>query len=315
VSVNNKEGLVDSDSKEELEAQAANRLLMRDRERLGITDKEPVHMRDTIEVTLARLNTEARESGARRRAFDTWFDAVIQKAKDGTCNNCGSGVIKVSRIYSWRETIRVKAMSLAYGACQHCEQVDEIDNDAEWLTGAGVPKNMLHCTMDNWDVDNDGDRKTISVCREFMTKRMGFVILSGLNKGVGKSHLGVSMLRKSGRGRMITQQQLVSALRYNYNFKGGEDIIGNLKKTPFLVLDEMGLSAKGTDVAGALHEILDHRYGMKKRTVITTNLREAEFASELGARLVDRIMEEALFAYCYISGESQRKNRRNNYYE
>jgi len=295
-------GLTDKEIKE------ANDRLIQDRKKV----KRPPagkKVNDSLGDIMERLNRVAAETREAREAFDAWFDGSVKP--DNPCPDCGN-VLMVCREKSWRKSFENHRFGFAFNDCPDCREARNAELDREWLLEAGVPANMLHCTLGNWTPENENDRETVKFCHEFTSLKAGFFVLSGDSKGVGKSHLAVGLLRKARAGRFITQQEIVSKMRYNYNFRGGEDIIGALKATPFLVLDEVGFSSEGRDVLPALHEILNFRYGMLKKTVLTTNLDRKAFINAVGDRLADRI-REALLAYRTIAGESKRKGRRNYY--
>jgi DNA replication protein DnaC len=183
------------------------------------------------------------------------------------------------------------------------------------LSRCGVSEVNIACTLDNWIPRNDQETTHLETVREFAEKtRIGFLFLLG-GIGLGKTHLGVGVLRRYSAGAVfIKQSTLLRELRATYSDKQAKDPIERCKAASLLVLDEMGLSSGGRVEAPMLHEILDHRYSEKLPTVITSNLSWDELKAELGDRLSDRLKESA-FAVLLFSGPSHRTECRDQYFD
>lgn len=260
------------------------------------------------DVITDRLMALATEAARARDAFNGWA------AGQPTTQPCPvHGTIRsVDRDESWRASSLGKKFVLRFQSCPACADEKRIEADREWMIEAGVPANLLHCTLNNWQVVSNEDRSAVATLREFVSRKRGFVTIAGVAFGIGKSHLAVGCLREIGQGEMITQHELVSAIRKPFDIRGKEDVVGRCKHTRFFILDEAGFSAEGRDVLPTIHEILNYRYGMRKPTLITTNLTEAEFLKAVGPRMADRL-DEAMLEFIVLTGKSRRANRRGSY--
>jgi DNA replication protein DnaC len=200
-----------------------------------------------------------------------------------------------------------------YLPCGKCHANAAANAAAQKLIDSGVPRNMTHATIDNFVPRDAGEQNTLTTVRRFIACRSGFICLIGPDKGTGKSHLGVSILRASKRGRMLTQQELLNALRRTYRDERAEDIVAVCKRTPCLVLDEMGLSTGGRDEFPVIHDILSHRYNQEMKTVLIGNLAsKEELFAIIGERMQDRLAECG-YAILRMAGASHRAEKRKAY--
>jgi DNA replication protein DnaC len=99
----------------------------------------------------------------------------------------------------------------------------------------------------------------------------------------------------------VTAARLARWERYD------EDKMGELLKTPRLVVDDLGgeYMDKGGFYASLLDEIVNERQAASRPTIFTTNLDAEAFKSRYGDRIVDRIREGGRFVAC--SGASLRR--------
>jgi len=192
------------------------------------------------------------------------------------------------------------------------------------LVARGVPENLKGCSLTNFIPTNPSQKTALTAAKNFTSRSAtGFLILGSKvsdtqpeSFGIGKTHLAVSVLRDFGHTeksfRFITQSEFLTKLRQTYRDEFAENIVESLKNVKLLALDEIGMSVGGKDELPTLHEILNHRYGKKLRTIITTNKTPGEFREAIGPRMADRL-REATFAYCQMEGKSGRPERRSKY--
>jgi DNA replication protein DnaC len=194
---------------------------------------------------------------------------------------------------------------LLYEQCPSCFQ-DGIRNR---LLVQGVPRNLLHATLKNWD----GDADILSKVRNFATDKRGFLILLG-NCGVGKTHLAVGVMRKIQSSWLVKQSTLLIMQRDTYGDTKAEDPIDKAKYKDLLVLDELGISGGGKDEGPMLYEILSFRYEQMLPTILTSNLSWEQFKTVIGERMGDRLYECA-YAVLTIGGESYRAKMKDDYFK
>jgi DNA replication protein DnaC len=202
----------------------------------------------------------------------------------------------------------------AYTPCPRCQEDRKAAEHADHLRRSDVPSNLLHCTFGNWtprDVAEAEHLRTVIAFAE--DKRAGFLIMLG-PVGTGKTHLAVAAMRGFRSSCLVKQSTLLQNLRDTYRDRNAVDPVDRCQGTGLLVLDEMGVSSGGKDELPMLHEILDHRHGEAKPTILTGNLGWEELKTVIGQRMADR-MKESAFAILTFSGESHRKEARHRYFD
>ncbi len=114
--------------------------------------------------------------------------------------------------------------------------------------------------------------------------RVWFLVLSG-DPGSGKTVAGGIAVARGG-GRLVHVTDLCGA-----KFDG--ERVAAYQAATLLVIDDLGVEAldeKGRDRA-LLDRILDARYAGRRRTLITTNLAEADLRARYGRRIARRLRE------------------------
>jgi DNA replication protein DnaC len=199
-----------------------------------------------------------------------------------------------------------------YEQCPKCVQSAEEKRRAQFLHDAGVPANLLHCSLDNWIPRNAAEVAHLAKVRAFAKARRGFLVMLG-EVGTGKSHLSIGLMAGFNSPRLINQNTLLSELRRTYRDPKAADPIRAYQRADLLVLDEMGLSAGGKDELPALHEILNYRFGEFLPSILLGNISTDQLREILGERLVDRLTESA-FAILTLAGPSHRAESRKRYF-
>lgn len=192
-----------------------------------------------------------------------------------------------------------------YRACHHCERGEA------WLTRHGVPGDLLHCRLDNWEPPVSGAVDLVKKCYDFVKHGRGFFILRG-NIGAGKSHLAVGMMAEFNRGRFVTHSQFICLLRAGYSNPRAVNPIDRYGKASLLIFDELGLSTGGKDELPAMHEMFTYRYQHKLPTVITCNCSGKEFEGYIGERMHSRL-RHALFCEANLDFVDFRKKMGGSY--
>lgn len=204
----------------------------------------------------------------------------------------------------WKLVVKLKP-------CSVCEALGQEAEQRVVMERLGVPGDLLHASLANWEARSDEERKVLATVREYARRPRGFLILLSPKFGNGKSHLAVAVLRAHGSGMFVTQAGFVARMRAEYG--KAPRTIEAMKTTPLLVFDEIGLSSGGRDELPAIHEILNRRYADRTPTVLTGNQAKADELKEIvGPRVYDR-MTEAVFACITLTGDSKRKARRESY--
>lgn len=267
--------------------------------------KQTEEIAESLEEKLERMRKEAVE---RNRNLMEWAAGQPQSK---TCKTHGK-----LRTIDWEETEKAtwrnKENTLVYKRCPVCLKYAAIIKESKWLKDRGVPGNLVHCSFDNFEGRSKEEKEWKGFAEKFAKVRRGFFVMVG-DVGIGKSHLAVSIMRKIGTGRFITNYKLMQMLRDTYKDRSAEDIVRSCQKSQLLILDEVGISGGGTDELPTLHRILDHRHGERLPTVLTTNIPTARFKMHVGERFSDRLKESS-FRFLNMQGSSKRSEQRDRYF-
>jgi DNA replication protein DnaC len=166
------------------------------------------------------------------------------------------------------------------------------------------------------------DEPPVLLARKFLDEApedARFLVLLG-RKGTGKTMAATLVLseimrrvsevqRPSGGetqrgppGMFVRATTLSRLSLYDAKDKGWfEDTV----RTSCLVLDDLGTELANDLFRSQLYELLDSRYARSRRTVITSNLDKAAFASRYGEHISDRLREKGISGE--FVGESLRK--------
>jgi len=260
-----------------------------------------------FDAWVARMTEVAKERDADFNAF------LVTQQEARPCARHQDQMLKIDAGASRRASMDGDAYAAIYATCPRCQQERKAIDEAEHLHNCGVPKNLLHCAFENWTPRTDADAEHLQAVMAFVEKRAGFLIMLG-NVGTGKTHLSVAAMRSFRSALLVKQSSLLRKLRDTYGDRQATDPIDLCQDVGLLVLDEMGVSAGGREELPMIHEILDHRHGERKPTILTSNLGWEELKSVIGDRMADRIRESA-FAVLNFAGSSRRMEARERYIE
>lgn len=130
----------------------------------------------------------------------------------------------------------------------------------------------------------------------------GWLVITG-GYGCGKTHLAAAIANAQIAARkrvlFVTAPDLLDHLRaaFNPSFAGEEDYdnrFNEVRDTPLLVLDDLGIESPTPWAVEKLYQILNHRYNAKLPTVITTNHNLEELEQRLRSRLADPDLSQVL---------------------
>ena len=153
--------------------------------------------------------------------------------------------------------------------------------------------------------------------REFAEDPDGWLVLTG-TYGCGKTHLAAAIANyQADQGNMFVFEvvpDLMDHLRATFGPRSTTTLdqrFEQIKKTPLLILDDLGTQNMTPWTREKLYQLINFRYNAELPTVITT----PELRNEMDERLRSRLMDRRLSIICAISAPNyrgtERKKRRN----
>lgn len=176
---------------------------------------------------------------------------------------------------------------------------------------SGVPKRYWNESFDTWKTRNADDEKRLQTVIEYSHQESNDSVLLLLGpKGVGKTHLGASIIREAG-GTFISVEEMIFKYECSMDFHSETNRVNLMNfysTTPMLVIDEIGRSMQQAKEDAILNYVLRHRYENMLPTVLISNLKKEDLLKKLGDAVVDRLTETCKSVE--FVGESYRLGKR-----
>lgn len=176
---------------------------------------------------------------------------------------------------------------------------------------SGVPPRYWNVDFSTYIPKNQENAANLEKVKSFANLENNDKVLLLLGpKGLGKTHLGSSIIRQCG-GSYISIEDLIFKFDAAQDFHSKvnrEDLLEQFSRTPMLVIDEIGRSMQQDKENYLLSYILRHRYENMLPTVLISNLSKNELLKKLGEATVDRLKETAVTLE--FTGESYRQTKR-----
>ncbi len=159
-----------------------------------------------------------------------------------------------------------------------------VTRSVDHLEFAGIPKRYDSCHINNFKATTPLQRQALKLAttfaHEFPATERGLLLMG--NVGVGKTHLGVSILKLiAERGfscKFYEFGTLLKEIQNSYNPQTDSSEISVLSpvlQTDVLLLDELGASKPTSWVMDTLYHVINPRYTKKKATISTTTFSAA----------------------------------------
>lgn len=134
----------------------------------------------------------------------------------------------------------------------------------------------------------------IAAARKWLNSEKSFLVISG-SVGSGKTTAATwAVMRSAMMARHVRAGDLSTLAPFG-------DSAGRwraLRDMRMLVIDDLGSEHPSEWWKANLDSLIDHRYGAKARTVITTNLTPLQLQEAYGLRIFDRLRHSGVFALC-----------------
>ena len=188
----------------------------------------------------------------------------------------------------------------------------------------GLQKDMLRqMTFGNFKLDQsltasehqkNGLKFAFETARAFAESPKGWLLLTGFN-GCGKTHLAVAIINerlKQGQASFFAfVPALLDYLRATFrpdSLTGYDELFEEVKKCPFLVLDDLGSENSTPWAEEKLYQIIVHRHNARLATLITTNFESLKQLEEAKPRIRSRL-SDALVEWAPIQAPDYRDQR------
>lgn len=161
---------------------------------------------------------------------------------------------------------------------------------------SGIPEAKRCCTFDSFE-PVAGAIEALKLARLLGTGKADFkLLLIYGRRGSGKTHLacaaGLAAIERNLRVRFRHAGSLMGELRQAMNAsrdKGSsaDDIIDDLKRCDFLILDDLGTEQGTAWDQNCLGVLINHRYAEEKETMVTTHQDQKEVNDYIFSRFTD----------------------------
>jgi len=154
----------------------------------------------------------------------------------------------------------------------------------------GIPAKFAHCTLESY-ITGSHSLAAMQMARRYVDEFIPGQTKTGIlyygSVGVGKTHLGIGILRqlveeKGIEARMVDLRDLFDQLRASYDDRNQytqesqAQILASLLKADLVLIDELG-AAKPTDwIFETLELLIGKLYNPAKPVIVTTNFRNAQ---------------------------------------
>ncbi len=180
-------------------------------------------------------------------------------------------------------------------------------------------------TFENFDLrrgeldpeEQESLKEALDKARSFAQNPVGWLLFTGAY-GCGKTHLAAATanyrVQHGYPALFVVVPDLLDHLRDTFNPQSTVTFyqqFEEVRRTPFLVLDDLGTESATPWAREKLYQIFDYRYNANLPTIITT----AKFLNEIDPRLETRMLDESrctpapILAPAYRGGSAKKRRR------
>lgn len=167
------------------------------------------------------------------------------------------------------------------------------ESEEEYAGSAHIPTLYRECRITTFEPRDSSNRLAVwEWCRTWPVADP-LLVLTG-NRGTGKTHLAVGALmemwrRHEKRGRFWPFADLLARYRDTFEpdraTESAAAIDAEMRRTPILVLDDLGANKSSEWAEEAMFRLVDERYRERKPLIITTNLPINQLPQRVMSRL------------------------------
>lgn len=190
-------------------------------------------------------------------------------------------------------------------------QLELLAKKKQEFESSGVPKRYWNESFNTWKTRNKDDEIRLQIVIEYSRQKSNDSVLLLLEpKGVGKTHLGASIIREAG-GTFISVEEMIFKYECSMDFHSETNRVNLMNfysTTTMLVIDEIDRSMHQAKEYAILNYILRRRYENMLPTVLISNPKKEDLLKKLGDAVVDRLTETCKSVE--FIGESYRLGKR-----
>jgi DNA replication protein DnaC len=175
------------------------------------------------------------------------------------------------------------------------------------LKAAGIPPALRDRSFTDYQVESADQQRALDAVREFADNfwsrhlPAGAVLVLAGERGNGKGHLAIACAKQvmqRGTAMYLRTSDLIRMVRATWrrdSKQSEQEVIDALCALDLLVIDEVGVQRGTDDEQIILFDVIDRRYADLRPTVLITNLNGAAFEEMIGPRIMDRLVERAVY--------------------
>jgi DNA replication protein DnaC len=257
-------------------------------------DERFAEVRDCALLILDDLGTESNTPWADEKLFQIFNHRYNAKLPTVVTTNCELEEID-PRIRS-----RLTSMDLvqSIGITAPDYRASGIDPTQSELSSLGQhgDQTFISFNVEREDLDAEGRGNLLRVARaahEYAERPFGWFVLTGAY-GCGKTHLAAAIahhqLGKRNPALFVVVPDLLDHLRATFNPQSPisyDKLFDQVRRTPLLVLDDLGTESATAWAKEKLYQLFNHRYNARLPTVITTSREIDDLDPRLRSRLLD----------------------------
>jgi DNA replication protein DnaC len=180
--------------------------------------------------------------------------------------------------------------------CPHCRNQARTQ---ALVANADISKRFIHCSFDNYRVDNPGQQSALRVCQDYAKNfrtnlELGRCLIMRGNPGTGKNHLSAAIMLEIMKQNYTALRIKATSFLDEYwakSFSEREPWMKEMGRVDLLVIDEIGRTSNGKAANDAFFRLIDSRYEEMKPTIVITNMDREALIETLGKAAYDRLGE------------------------